>query len=480
MDEKDTRRSAGGGGGTAAAGRAISLVVFGGLLLIVFAAPLPYGSVEPWWEALFECLVFLLAALSLLGWLVKGGHLLAREFLPLVAPPFALAAYACAQTVPLFAASAAGAGAQPISFDPFATHLAAIRFLALAIFLALLLRHTTNARRLRALACAVISVALLSALFGLARQVSQRGAEGFILPYLRPATGYAQFVNKNHYAFLAEMAFGLLAGLAAGLFAGRRAARGRVLIYVALAVPVWATLVLSNSRGGVLAMLCQVVFIALAYGAGRTKRRREDETAVTPRSRATTFALRVALACALVAVIIFGVIWVGGDPLAERMASVREETQVSSTDDPSRTGRAAIWEATWRLALAHPIAGTGFGGYWIAVTNFHDGSGALVPQQAHNDYLELWASGGVISVALAVWFVVAALRPARARLADPDPFRRAVALGALTGLFGVAVHSLVDFGLHLLGNAFVCAALLALAAARVGSHGSHEISQKTT
>jgi O-antigen ligase len=459
--------------------RFLSLGVFGGLLLLLLAAPLPYGAVEAWWESVFECAIFALTALSLVEWLLRGHSLLEREYWSLVVPLFALFAYALLQTVPLFArATPAGASLQPVSFDPFGTRLVALKILALALYLALLLRHTGSLRRLHALTYAVVGVALASALFGLARQVSQRGADGFVLPDLRPGTGYAQFINKNHYAFLAEMALGLLAGHVVG----RGVARGRVLIYVALAVPVWTTLVLSNSRGGVLAMLCQVIFVALTYNAVRSRRQMGEMTTGATRSRATAAALRFALACALVIVIIVGVVWVGGDPLAERFGAVREEAQSSSSSsDPSRTGRAAIWEATWRMCLAHPLAGTGFGGYWIAVTGFHDGSGELVPQQAHNDYLELWASGGLIGVALAAWFVYSALSLARARLTDPEPFRRAVSLGALTGLFGVAVHSLVDFGLHLTGNALVCVALVALATVRVGTSTRNLArSQKTT
>ena len=36
------------------------------------------------------------------------------------------------------------------------------------------------------------------------------------------------------------------------------------------------------------------------------------------------------------------------------------------------------------------------GGYWIAIPGYHNASGTLVPQEAHNDYLELLASGGII------------------------------------------------------------------------------------
>jgi len=122
-----------------------------------------------------------------------------------------------------------------------------------------------------------------------------------------------------------------------------------------------------------------------------------------------------------------------------------------------------IWRATWGLITAHPIAGVGLGAYAPAIPSNHDSSGELVPQEAHNDYLELLASGGVIGGLLGLWFVLALIKSARAQLRLTDPFRRAACLGAILGLFGVAIHSLVDFGLHITINALVCAALVVIA-----------------
>jgi O-antigen ligase len=327
------------------------------------------------------------------GWFFTGGPLLPPGRWRLIAPLLALTLYALAQTAPIGSqATPAGNALRAISFDPYETRLVAAKLLALALTLALLLRHTESERRLRALFFAVVAVAL--------------------------------------------------------------------------AVPIWTALVLSNSRGGVLAMLCQLLFVALTFGFVRSGKRSEGAQARPMRSRIVTMAVRLALACALLAVIVFGVVWVGGDPLAEHMGSMRDEVS-GEVRDPTRTGRAAIWQATWRLALSHPLVGVGFGGYWMAITETHDGSGALVPQQAHNDYLELLASGGVAGVALALWFVCEALGLARRELRDPTLYRRAVAFGALASLFGVAVHSLVDFGLHLTGNALISVALLALATARL-------------
>src|SRR5439155_907532 len=104
----------------------------------------------------------------------------------------------------------------------------------------------------------VIVIGVMSAGYGLWRQSSQHGV-GFILPYLRPGFGYGQFINANHFAFLMEMALGLTLGIAIC----RGATGGRLALYLVAAVPMWVALVFANSRGGLISILCQVVFLAV-------------------------------------------------------------------------------------------------------------------------------------------------------------------------------------------------------------------------
>ena len=122
-----------------------------------------------------------------------------------------------------------------------------------------------------------------------------------------------------------------------------------------------------------------------------------------------------------------------------------------------------IWPATWKLVKDHPVTGVGFGGYWMAITAYHNASGEMTPQEAHNDYLEFLASGGTIGVALGVWFLYFFIRTVRERLPTEDKFVRAARCGAMIGLAGVAIHSLVDFGLHIPVNAVVFVTLMVIA-----------------
>jgi O-antigen ligase len=429
-----------------AAARVLSAVVFYVLLALLPLAAVPYGSVEPWWTGLFDALVFVLAAL----WAVEGalaGRWLVRAH-AVVLPCLALAALAFLQSVPLPFVGV-------VSFDPYESRVFALRLLAFTLYAAMLLRHASTGRRLRALVVVVVCVGASSALFGIFRQASQREQLGFVLPLLQKGEGYAQFVSKNHFAYLAEMALGLVGGL----IVGRGVSRGKMLLCAAAVVPLWAALALSNSRGGLLAMLCQIPFLVMTFAAVRHAGPGSSGADVV-RARLA----RLLLAPSLLVMVVLGTVWMGGDPLAERMGAVGEEVGAADT---ARAGRVGIWADTVRLAERYPLLGVGLGGYWIAIRTTHGGSGVMVPRQAHNDYLELFASAGVVGALLLAAFLFLFVRRARARLREGPPFTRAVCLGALAGLFGVAVHSLVDFGLHVTANAFVCAALVALAAAEL-------------
>jgi len=136
--------------------------------------------------------------------------------------------------------------------------------------------------------------------------------------------------------------------------------------------------------------------------------------------------------------------------------------------DEARQGvsRKQIWRVTLRMFAANPIVGIGMGAYWTAVPQFHDASGRMTPQEAHNDYLELLASGGLVGAALALWFVVVVFRRTKENLITANRFRRAMCFGAAIGIAGVAIHSLFDFGLHLIINALMFTTLLAIATSK--------------
>ncbi len=459
----DVSRSSGRGKARPNSPGRLNRTIFAALLAVIALVAVPYGTVEPWWQALFECAVFVLAALWLIDGFMSTSHSFSayRIFLPLVA----LALFGLLQTIP-FATNGpplmSGATVwHTLSADPHETRLWVSRMLALILVGAMLTRYTRNSSRLRALIFLVISVAVASAVFGLLRKTMQHDL-GFVLPYLRPGFGYGQFINNNHFAFLMEMALGLTLGLCAT----GSVRRDRLPLYLGAALMMGMSLVLSTSRGGVLTMLCQFILIALLFPSLRPIRESRKPASGVSRSVERVFGsfiLRALLILSLVVTVSVGIVWVGGDPLMARLEAIPGEVGTREVNARWGERRIEIWKSTWQLIKAHPIAGVGMAGYWTAIPQYHDASGEFTPQRAHNDYLELLASGGLIGLLLGAWFIVVFAKAARRQLRTTDSFRRAASFAALVGIVGVSVHSFVDFGLHITVNAVLLIVLVVIA-----------------
>ncbi len=432
----------------------LNKLVFAAVVILIVVMPIPYGTVEPWWKAAFVCAVFAICILALIeNFWISDVKIAGKTIL---LPMLALSALAFLQTLSLGTRTEASLPVwNAISADPYQTRFFALQMLALTGFLALLYRYVNTDRRIRVLVYTVLAIAVASAVFGILRQTTQQQT-GFILPLLRKNQGYGQFINKNHFVYLMDMAFGL--GL--GIILGGGVKRDRLMIHVALLFPIWIALVLANSRGGVLAMIMQVVVAVLLLTSVRALSENYQLQKI-----ARSAMLRTALLVVLVVGVALGTLWVGGD----RLASNFEGASSEFTSDTLRQGasRNEIWRATLKMFAAHPIVGVGLGGYWIGITAYHDASGLMTPQEAHNDYLELLSSGGVIGFAIGIWFVVAVVRRARENLLADVGYMRAVRFGAILGIAGVAAHSLVDFGLHILVNAVVLLTLIMMATTKL-------------
>ena len=439
----------------------LSKVIFAALLGLLVLAAIAYGGSDPLWKEILSCAIFAIGFFAALETVLSNNveFTAIRTLLPLLI----LALFALIQS---FSLSSAGGGPfgirQPfwnaISADPYETRMFALEFLALIVLAGMFFRYTITERRMRRLVHTIIGIAVVSAIFGLLRQTMQH-QPGFLLPLLKPDQGYGQFINKNHFAYVMEIGL----GLALGLVVARGVRRERAPIYLFALLPIWTGLVLSNSRGGILAMLVQLVVTVLLFPLVR-----RDRDSESSRKLVKSTALRLALLAGLIVLVIGGLLWVGGDRLVSNIEATRGEFD-ESTESREGVTRVKIWQATLQMIKANPIAGVGMGGYWTAVPAYHEASGTMTPQQAHNDYLELLASGGIIGLALFAWFLVVLMKHARIKLQSGDSFRRAECFAALIAMTGVAVHSLVDFGLHRMLNAMLFVALIVISTRMVAS-----------
>ncbi|MDX6528346.1 MAG: hypothetical protein QOH41_636 [Blastocatellia bacterium] len=431
--------------------------IFYGLIVVIALTAIPYGTVEPWSEALFECAVFFLTLLWIVQGFIQGSWRVGN--VRLLIPMVGLALFAAMQSFASGKADVAGERVWfALSADPFESWVFSLRIAVLVLAAMLVIRFTSSTKRLGILVHAIIAVAIGSALFGIARQSMQHAQMGFGLARLPLDQGFGQFINKNHFAFLIEMALGVTIGVAFM----RRRHRERVLLYLALLLVMWAAIVLSKSRGGLLTIAVQMIFAALLFVRSRAPSR-EPERARGLIRWTRSIAVTTVAAGALLLIIVAGVVWLGGDQLASGVETATSEmTGVDRSEMHEAARRRDIWHASWLMFKTHPIAGAGLGGFWAEVPVYHSASGVLTPQQAHNDYLELAASGGVLGALLFIWFAVVLIRQARLSVKTAEGFQRAVSLGAIISVVGVAVHSIVDFGLHITINGVVFVALLGI------------------
>lgn len=357
----------------------------------------------------------------------------------------------------------------PLSFlsylhseDPFETKSFIVVFTALIITVESLSYLVSNTRRLYCLTGVCIAVGVGSAIYGITRASITPSAEQ-----------YAQFVNRNHYALLAEMSTGLLIGL---LINGRLSQLTGLIGWLLTGVLTYSLLT-AGSRGGIVGFFGIIIFSLIIRTFSPPSSHSERDLGRTRWASRSRKVLGVGAASLLAAIISLAAITlVGGDRVVSRLEQVGSEVESSS---PMRMNRGTIWNITFDLIKDRPITGVGFGAYSAAITRFDRSNGSWELDQAHNDYLEILANGGIVGFALLGCFAVLAGRRAFCVLGSDDMLIRSACFGAVVGIIGVLIHSLVDFGLHVPLNAGVMAALVAIATYRPHIGASSNSNQNT-
>ncbi|MEK7830623.1 MAG: O-antigen ligase family protein [Acidobacteriota bacterium] len=429
-------------------------IIYLAVLVLLVLTPLPYGSVETWSIALWEILVFSVVGLWALHTAVEGK--LKIEFNPLVWPMLALLVWAVVQIWPIAAASDATGERQTISFLPFATFQFALKLLASICFFLLFATFVNNDERRMMAVKVIIAVCAVIAIVGIGqayigRLFWQRGTFG-------------PFVNRNHFAGFLEMGV----ALAGGLMIGREVKQVWLAVYGSCALAMCAGIGLSASRGGVLALAAELVFLALIAIPTFFHSRREDK------ARRAGVLIRSAAALLIGAGAIAGaMLLVGSEGLVANFSQIQAEAG-GELPAGERFSRRDIWRATTELIKDHPVTGVGLGAFQFAYTRYDQSSGIQRVEQSHNDYLQIVADAGFIGGAIALVFVILLFARGFSAVQTRNRQKRAIVMGALAGCFAIAVHSFVEFNLQITSNAQLFLALAALATTGRNKHREYE------
>jgi len=406
-----------------AADQAGSALLYGTFGLLLFG-PLAFGAVEPWSILLLETGS---AALFLL-WI--GKQILESELKirwnPLFLPIGIFGLLIVAQLV--FRRSA-------YPHDTVSLLLQYIAYAMLCFLACQTLLRSTQARRL-AFVFSIYGATL--AAFALIQGISSNGK----LYWLRqPRNGgwiYGPYVNHNHYAGLMEM----LVPIPLVLSLTRLASTKTRNVAAAAAAVMVGTIFISGSRGGMLAIVGELVILSVFL----VKQKR---------------GLRTAIGLGVFLAIVVGLLtWVGGGELSRRIATVGPSRFELSGDIRSYINRDGL-----RMFLKKPVLGWGLGTFPVIYPQFRTFYTNFFVNQAHNDYLQLLVEMGLLGFATMVWFVATAYARAIKKIGDwTGDISGAVTLACMLGLTGILIHSAVDFNLQVPANAALFYVMCTIAA----------------
>jgi len=418
--------------------------------LAIILSALAYGTVHYWALALF----FLGGVTILVLWLIDswslGSFRISRNVLQL--PLLGMVLLGVFQLLPLRHPEDVGTHSIPLvsslSFDPYSTRFILIQVAALLLYFAAILVFTDTPKRLRLIVRTIIGFGFFLAILGLTQSFTSPDKVYWIRE-MPQSQAFGPFINRHHFAGYMELALALPLGL---VFTGA-IEKEKKFIYLFVAGLMAVALIMTNSRGGIISLVAEILFLVATMGFKRRHRKR-DTGEKKPRIKSA--AMKAGLALALIVAMFGGVVLMGGEEALTRIVGS------VNTDDPT-TGRAHFWSVTIDIIKSHPIIGTGLGAFGVVYTGYDSRNGMYRLEQVHNDYLQVLSDGGIVGAVIGLFFVVSLFRMGFARRDSRDDFRRGVATGALAGCFAVLIHSFFDFTLHTTANALLFLVLAALA-----------------
>ncbi len=398
------------------------------LLVGLLAAPLPLGAVLPWaWGGLT-----MLAAILLILW---GREQVARRRIKVTWSPLYLPCV-------LFLLVAAVQFYAGLNMDPTGAREALLKLstdFLLFFLVGQLFAEATKSVWRRFVAAVTIFMFALS-VFAILQYFSSGGLIYWTVQTASMCT-FGPYANHNHYAGLMEI---LIPIGVAGVLGRRDHSPVRAFSVFAVVVAL-ASVLLSGSRGGFIALLAEAAILGAILARG------------WPRQRTRSVWAAVALGAAASATLFFLI-----DPgqVSKRLATVAE---IPSKPEATFAERWLVSRDSTRILADHPWMGVGLGSFSVAYPQYQSFATDLLWDHAHNDYAEALAEtgavGGVLIAAAVVMFFLLAFGRVRERLENETGW---IQMGAALGCCGLLVHGLGDFNLHIPANAAwfaVCAAI---------------------
>lgn len=343
---------------------------------------------------------------------------------------------------------------RPLSMQPAATSNALFSLIVPLTMLVLVMR-LDRTQRVNLLPVVLI-VTLVSGLLGLVQVLGDPNGPLYFYQITNNGMAVGLFANRNHQALLLAIGFPLLA-----FFAGRNVrtqsdANLKLWLAISAAILLLPLVLVTGSRAGIGLSVLGLVSMPFVY-------RRPNLPGASRRARAEDRwrYLLAAIALVVVAVVVWGLF---------RANVLDRFTRPDTLEDQ----RGPMWAVVWHLVWKYLPFGSGFGSF-VEVYQIDEPNVLLDNSywnHAHNDFLELLMTGGVVALAMlvagGVWWARAAYEALR------NPPRQALdsrltRLGSILVLM-MALASVTDYPLRTPAMAalFILAACWMVPGPRVG------------
>lgn len=279
----------------------------------------------------------------------------------------------------------------------------------------------------------------------------------------------AGFPNRDHYASFCNMGFFVSLGLLTSLMLSSKGSSFQKLVPVKFIKPLFAYLLVSvltlllavlfsYSRAAILTLIAGLIIFTVWLSISKGK---------------LTFSIPLLVVTVGLSLASF----YGLDLLIERVIFA-----VSGTD-PSGLARLEMWKVMLDVIMMSPIFGTGFGASWalspLFDISFIPGS---VPNEAHNEYIDLAVMFGLPAAAIVIAFGVFYFSRSVIKLARSKKNRSSIyplAVSCLVALAVALMQAAVEFNLKQPSNVYLFTAV-AVATARFCSYLSSASSSENS
>jgi O-antigen ligase len=470
----------------------IDAIIEKGILFLLIFTPLAFGTVQPWSTAVLEITAFTLFFLYLIKKILQNPPsvlcpypssvirhpssafnrhlpsvlcllfvlLCLLQMLPLPEPLLKTLSPSSLTTYQTFINSPTGT-LHPISLYPDATRQELFRLLAYAAIFFVIVSHYRTKDQVKSLIKTILFMGCFLVVFAIIQKMTWNGRIFWIYPveeYLRNGHRiWGPYISYDNFAGYMEMAIPLALGLLLyraprisalpdaplSLKIARFMANENITQYSLLfliVVMLAAALIATFSRGGILAFVFSSLFFAWI-----TRRRRSLKQ-------------KTGLLTLLAAVIFIVAVLASWDRLEDRFADIERD----------HVFRLTVWTDSIGIVRDYPLLGTGLGTFKNAYMRYQTDRPLSLVDHAHNDYVELLTDTGIVGFLLATGIaLVFFLKTFRRWRQKRSMFGKCIGAGGLTSLVAMALHSFVDFNLHIPANALLFAVISAITYAAI-------------